>query len=106
MVKLPKQIKIGGHWFKVLYPHNFTERNDITGLCDYPMKALMVACNDDSGNVLPDSSIMVTYIHEILHGIDYVSGANVFTGNEPAISSFSEITYQVLVDNFKKLLPR
>lgn len=106
MVKLPKQVKIGGHNWKILYPYRFTERNDITGLCDYPMKVLMVAGHDDSGNPLPDSSIIVTVIHEILHAIDYTCGANVFTGKEPEIGAFSEIAYQIITDNLNMLIGR
>ena len=98
-MKIPKSIKIGGHVVKVLYPYNFTERNDIDAQCDHCLNEIRISGYDISGLRMAESVLMVNFIHEVLHRIDVISGHKVFFKNEPAIEGISEIIYQVLVDN-------
>ena len=102
-MKLPESIKVGGHTYKVEYPYNFEERYDIYGQWNDPKKIIYVSDVDGNGVKRADSSIMVTFIHEILHAIDGMAGLNLFSQGkdderEPA-EVVSEIIYQILVDN-------
>jgi len=99
MVKLPKELKIGGHVVKVLYPYNFKERVDLSGQYDGQYDEIRIAGCDMGGHARLESSVWVTLIHEILHAIDYTTGHRVFTDNEQAIEGISEMIYQVLVDH-------
>lgn len=103
MIKLPDKIKIGGHEYKVEYPYKFEERYDIYGQWNDPKKIIYVSDVDGNGVKRADSSIIVTFIHEILHAIDGMAGLDIFAkhekdGREPA-EVVSEIIYQILVDN-------
>jgi len=99
-MKIPKTIKIGGHTVKIVYPYVFTERGDLTGQFDKPMSEIRIAkiTNDVERS---ESEIAVTFLHEILHGVDYVTGQRVFDGpdGESKIEGISEVLFQVLRDN-------
>ena len=98
-MKIPKSIKIGGHKIKVVYPYRFTERYDRRAQYDDNFKEIRVSDCDCAGNKSADSAIFVSFIHEVLHAIDIISGHEVFSKNEPAIEGISEGVFQVLVDN-------
>jgi len=98
-VKLPKFVKVCGHRYRVIYPYRFTERNDIVGQHDYSGKEIRIASDTFSGEPMADSSIVVAFIHELLHAVDYMSGSRIFDENENAIEVFSELLYGVLIDN-------
>lgn len=102
-MNIPKTIKIGGHQYKVIFPYTYTERYDRWGDCDDTMKIIRVTDSDGGGAKRADSSIIVTFIHEILHGIDCLTGHKMFSGEEgeKRIESLSEGIYQILVDNPK-----
>jgi len=99
-MKIPKTLKIGGHNYKIIFPYTFTERNDITGQADHQNKTIRVVSEVD-GEKRSESTIVVTLIHEILHGIDSCTGQGMFRGDggEGKIEALSEGIYQVLVDN-------
>lgn len=93
-------LKIGGHEYKVLYPHTFTETSRLQGLHTQSTRTINIAGLADS-EPLPESSIAVTFIHEILHAIDNNSGNCIFssTEGEKHLEAISEGLYQVLSDN-------
>ena len=98
-MKIPASIKIGGHNVTVISPYGFKERVDLSAQCDHNLNEIRVDTLDTSHAELPESVIMVNFIHEVLHRIDNVSGHHLFKGNENAIEGISEGIYQVLVDN-------
>ena len=98
-MKIPKKLKIGGHWIEIVYPYHFKERTDICGHYDCPVNKIRITDVDLSGNKRAESQIIVSLIHEVLHTVDVISGHEIFTGNEKAIEGISEGILQVLVDN-------
>ena len=98
-IELPKKIKVYGHDVKVLFPYNFRERYDLFGQCDWDLKEIRISELDSSGNKRPESSILVTFLHEILHVVDFASGQRIFNENEKAIEGISEGLFQVLSEN-------
>lgn len=99
-MKIPSTLKIGGHQYKVIFPYVFTERFDRTGDCDYSKNIIRIA--DSLGNEKrSDSVIITTFIHEILHAVDHVTGQDMFTGDigEKMVDGLAEGIYQVLIDN-------
>ncbi len=99
-MKIPKTLKIGGHIYKILFPYVFTERYDINGNCDADTCLIKIAASNVN---IPraESAIAVTFIHEVLHAIDFNTGHRIFerTEGEKKIEALSEGIYQVLVDN-------
>jgi len=99
-MNIPKTIKIGGHNYKIIFPYVFTERLDISGDNDHDKKIIRIT-KDSPDGPRSESAIDVTFIHEILHGIDHLTGHDMFTGEEgeKKIEALSEGIYQVLIDN-------
>lgn len=100
-MKILRKLKIGGHEIKVLYPYEFRERSDINGSYDKAMGEIRICKVDGGGNPRTDSEIAVTFLHEVLHACDYVTGHRMFEGQdgENKIEGLSEVLYQVLQDN-------
>jgi hypothetical protein len=99
-MKIPDKLKVGGHWYTVKYPYEFTERGDLMGQHDSDMLEIKISGKDPWYHVSrPESSIAVSFLHEILHACDRISGQHVFKDNEQAVGGISEILFQVLRDN-------
>jgi hypothetical protein len=102
---IPQKLKIGGHEYTVLFPYHFKERSDHAAQHDGDLLEIRVNDLELGGNKRPDSSVMVSFIHEILHGIDRIycaSSIDRLPDNEKIIEGLSEGLYQVLTDNFIK----
>lgn len=100
-MKIPKSIKIGGHVWEIKYPYTFQERSDRWGQCDDAKKQVLVSDSDVNGAPRAKSSVMITFIHEILHALDFFTGQKIFDGEsgEMKAAGLSEAIFQVLVDN-------
>jgi len=100
MIAFPATVKIGGHHFSITFPYTFTERNDRSGDICYESNQIRIT-NQSYDQPRSESAIVVTFIHEILHGIDHMNGYGIFGEDEgeKKISALSEGIYQVLVDN-------
>ena len=98
-MQLPNTIKIGGHTYKVIFPYIFKERLDLQGQHDFAVKEIRLASVDMANQERVTSDVYVTFIHEVLHAIDAITGHHIFENNENAIEGFSECLYQILVDN-------
>lgn len=97
MFKIPDKIKIGGHFYKVVFPYTFTERHDIDGLVDQDTLEIKLSGGDGTGQKLAKSKIEEHFFHEIIHAIDDVYNANQL--DEPTVKRLGQGFYQVLVDN-------
>ena len=98
-MKIPKEVKVGGHIVKVICPYQFKERSDLCGQYDHNAKVIRISTIDAGRQPNANGNIRSTFIHELLHAIDKTSGHNIFTENEPALEGITEGLYQVLVDN-------
>ena len=102
-MKIPKSIKIGGHWYEVKLPYVFQERFDRVDQADHEKLWIMVSEVDGNGSKRASSVIIETLIHEILHCLNYRSGDVIFDKDtykmEDQISALSEAIIAFLVDN-------
>lgn len=101
-MKIPKTLKIGGHIYQVLFPYHFQERGDLRGQHDSDGNRILLDDMDAwSHELRPESAIAQTFLHEILHACERVSGHKVFSGDEGerAVEGISEALFQVLRDN-------
>ncbi|MDO9575364.1 MAG: hypothetical protein Q7J55_02415 [bacterium] len=94
-----KKIRIGGHWYKVIFPYIFKEDKQLWGQTDHATQEMRISDQDGAGNKLTQSKVEEIFTHEILHGVDYIYNGDKL--DEDTIKRMSEGLYQVLVDNFK-----
>lgn len=88
-MKIPKKIKIGGHWFNIIY------NNGDTGFRDSGFKGSwsnIIVLN----NGLKQSKRESVLLHEIIHEISWQHDLDL---KEEEVSTIAEGLYQVLVDN-------
>lgn len=102
-MKLPKTLKIGGRKYKVIYPYHFRDTTTTTlGLHDPSGSIIRISDIDEHGNVRSDFSILHTFLHELIHAVDFVYNNNCITlaeTGEGAIDQLAEGLLQVLRDN-------
>jgi len=100
-MNLPKQIKILGHNIEIIYPYEFTQRGDLCGQWDGAALQIRLSNVDAGGQKRNKSAMIPILIEEILHGIDLMTGHNIFDSAEghKALRGISEVLYQILVDN-------
>jgi hypothetical protein len=101
-VKIPSSIKVSGHVYKVICPYAFTERGDRCGACDNDLHVIQIDDKDQWSHVhKPESEVAVTFLHEVLHACDHVTGHKIFEGEEGEnkIGALSQSLFQVLRDN-------
>ena len=99
------KLKVAGHYYKILYPYTFQDNEDMIGQHN-PVTKIIKLSNRYKGEQCPKESIKEAFLHETLHGIDYIYNGN--KCDEATIDHFSEGLYQVLTDNpaFTKLFIR
>ena len=100
-LKIPKKLKIGGHHYKVIYPYQFRELSTPLGQSDHTINEIRLKDVDSGGLKRVDSQVYVTLIHEIMHGLDRLTGQFWFEDDkgENYLHSLSEMIYQFLTDN-------
>ena len=96
-MKIPGEIKIGGHVYAV-QDHDFME-DDCMGQFFDAAKKIVLRNIDFTGKELPLSYKWNTFIHEVLHAIDFLHGESIFNRNEDSIDAYGDAVYQILVDN-------
>jgi len=101
MFEIPKALKIGGHIYKIDYNYEFKERCDRYGHHDHSLKEIVVSDRCAGGQKRAESGKVVTLIHEVLHGLDFLTGQEMFDGDEgeKRCDGLSETIFQFLVDN-------
>lgn len=72
MVIFPDFVQIGAHRYKIIYPHVFKERFDRDGMADHELLEIWISNRDVGGNIKPDTNVLLTFFHELIHCIDTV----------------------------------
>ncbi len=105
-MKLPKSIKIGAHKIKIEFPYEFENEDKSKhqlGNSNFTLSRIRIAKFNCDGEEMPASMIWATFIHELFHMIDAISGHQLFLDgsrkSELIVGTFSEIILQILVDN-------
>jgi len=96
-MKIPKEIKVGGHIYKVICPYHFKDRTDRVGACDSLKNEIVIGDDNGNGEKRNKNTIEQTFFHEMLHAIDKVYNADKL--EEEVVERLSEGLYQVLKDN-------
>lgn len=104
---LPKKIKIGVHYYDVIFPYHFKEDNGYFGQIDYALLEIRISDKDTNGNLRPISKVLETFWHEIEHGIDYEYNNDKIAEKfgDDTIKTLARARMQILYDNFLIALP-
>ena len=96
MIELPKTVRIGGFIYDVIYPHVFIEEFDYTGSCSYYAQELKIS---GVGNSVErsDYSIVSTFLHELVHAIDYVYCGNCL--EERSVEKLETLLFSIIRSN-------
>jgi hypothetical protein len=94
-MKIPEQVKIGWRNYKVEQGEHRAADNggDLYGEIQYEKSNIFLY------DKLPEDEKCVTLLHEILHGIFYITGHKDLRENESIIECISENLYQIIRDN-------
>lgn len=102
-MKLPRSLKIGGRIYRVLFPYIFKDSCSVLyGQCDESGQKIRISGINSHGEQRHPQAIMQTFIHELLHAIDYIYvGGKVakLDGGEDIIDQLAEGITQVFRDN-------
>lgn len=96
-MKIPKQLKVGGHIYKVNKSYKFKERSDRIGYSDRLLLQINITPFDGTGFHLKKSKVEEAFFHELLHCVDDIYNAGKL--GEDATERLSNGLYQVLKDN-------
>jgi len=97
-MNIPDKVKIGGHTYKVLKDYVFIDGNNLAGQADHNKLEMKLIGKLSTGEPIPVSRKIETFIHELLHCIDNTYNSASLT--EEQTERMSEGIFQVLNDNF------
>ena len=91
VVKIPKQIQIGGHTYEVFYKPYLSKDNGDRGVIKHRIQEIHIAPEN------PKSQRDVTIIHEIIHLMEFIFAFDLTEGDTERIA---EGLFQVFSDSF------
>ncbi len=96
-MKIPKRIKIGGHWVDIILEDDVIRDGDrkLLGKADYNHKKIYLALNE-GGRRLKKSALGDVFLHELIHFVDSNASAGL---DEKQIEQISIDLYAVLHNN-------
>ena len=99
-----RKIKCAGHTFKMYYPCNSINKENLVGEITFPINKIKIT-NKSHGYKRTKSEIEESIMHEITHMVDRYYNSDGLS--EKQVVRLSQGFYQVLKDNFNlKLLKR
>jgi hypothetical protein len=96
-MKIPTEIRIAGHNYKVFFDDKYLAKEGLFGQCDFVSQKIRLAKHAYK-KARSKSDIERTFYHEIIHAID--GHYNSYALSEKVIDRLSNGLYQVLADNF------
>ena len=96
-MKIPKKIKVAGHYYKVKWDNKRLSNEGWVGESDHHLDMIYLCKYYRREEPRTDSEIQETLVHEILHAIDV--NYNNHALNEKTITRLATGLHQVLKDN-------
>jgi len=108
---LPKKIVVGGRVFTVSYPYEFKEVGDHAAQLCWDTGELRIGITDADGRQCTPYTICSSFLHEVLHIIEYFTGQYVFHERDSnceyerdkedciLMDSFTEVMMSLLIQN-------
>jgi len=101
MKDIPSEVTVGAMHYRVLYPYNFDDDPEVsTGLHEAGENTIKIS-EYDEGVIRHPHKIMETFIHELVHAVDFVYCGYIMS--ERFVSVFSRGLTGVLLNNTLKL---
>ncbi len=98
-MKFPKKLKIGGHWFNILFPYKFKERSDYSSQFDINMGEIRISGVNKSGIWYADSRLKEALLTEIIRACIniYFQSNDEISGK--IVTGLANGWYQLFADN-------
>ena len=80
-LRLPKKVNVGGVAYKIVYPYDFVDDRSLLGLCEWLEDTILLSGNM-AGKPIDKQTVIHTFIHELLHAIDFVYFGGEFVTEE------------------------
>ena len=96
-MEFPKNVKVGGMEYKIIFPYQYTERCDEMGQACHGIGVIRVANRDSSGEEIHNDRSKEVLLHEIMHIIDWVYNSQKM--EEDTVDRMSHGLFQVIRDN-------
>jgi hypothetical protein len=96
IVNIPEKVKIGWREYQVAQEEHRNAddgKNDLWGEINYDRNKIYIYDKQ------PEEVKPVTLLHEIVHGIFYLSGHSEWRDNEDLVNCVAENLYQIILDN-------
>lgn len=95
-MKIPNEIKVCGHNYKVFFDDKYLSKQNLFGQCDFVTQKIRLAKHAYK-RPRAKSDICRTFIHEIIHAID--GHYNNYSLTDKEVDRLSNGLYQVLKEN-------
>jgi len=97
-MKIPKQVKIAGHNYRVIYPYKF-KKDQWAAEIDHDRHEIKIASHSSLSTKKVHSEIEESLLHEVLHAVNCRYLPVKQRLHEAQIQQISQGMYQVLKDN-------
>lgn len=98
-MKIPKKIKVAGHYYKIIWDDKGLVKQHLIGTASNDFKEIRLCKYYNSKRARAKSEIEETFLHEIIHVVD--KNYNNDSLSEKALNRLAQGLYQVLKDNFR-----
>lgn len=95
-MKIPKKLKIGGHWVKILQVDKLPAEIADCGMSQVATNKIWIARKMEDGEKIPEDVQLEVLLHEVTHHILMQAG---YGTKEGIVTAIGAGFYQVLHDN-------
>lgn len=75
-IKIPDKIKVGCFEYTVIQDYKFHTTDNAIAQADHALLEIRLKKNSQCGTPFPEDSVLQSFLHEVVHCIDYVYNAN------------------------------
>lgn len=104
MVNLPGKVVVGGQIYNVIYPYIFGDDPEFGGM-HFGWELVIKIADTIEGRKVRDENVKVTFIHELLHAIDFIYFNEVIDSDEGIIEVLSSGLFHIFHDNKISVMP-
>lgn len=99
MINLPSTILIGPFVYTLVDNHKFREKDELQAQIDHANLEIKIRRIGFSSDAVPEVIVVESLIHEILHGLDYISAYAIFDNKESSVITCSMLLLDTLLRN-------
>jgi len=98
-IKFPKKVRVNCFEYTIVYPYKFRESEDLTAQHSFYDLEIRVSAESLLGEKRKNSKIVASFIHELLHAIDYCYGFQML--EEDQVETLANVLFEFFSRNLK-----